>query len=267
VAVLVVAGAGLYLTRGLPGVPGRSTNAGSDALWAQYFVPARDGYTCTYVSQPDIGLTANTASTQKVTDVKNTGAGLVITVRTDVTLDVVMGDLSRPGMPTVGPTRMQIDQSYTIAADGTLHAPPFTVAAQVPAMSTSAAVVYPSVEDLRAGKTRDTTVTASMNLPVGAVEPTASSSMRISETIRIGGADPKTITTPSGTYTDVVGVTMTILDLDMSGIPGLGPMDIDTLKATMPAMTMWYARGVGPVRFDISAGPLTSSVVLTGCTG
>jgi hypothetical protein len=245
-----------------------------DTLWSQYFFPAREGYECTYESTFDLGFISTTATqTQTVTDVETTDEGRKITIHSATTTKIggaLPTDLPSgvPDLSDIPATPVELDLSYVIGGDGTVHAPPASLSTAGLQVETDNAFVIPSIEDLRDGEATDSTVTVSVDLgdlsaDVGRI------TMRFD--VHIEAADPETITTKAGQYTDVVGVTLSFDDLEfVGGIPGLDeqmPGFEDMIGSFLPETTTWYARGVGVVRTDVKAFATEMSAELTGCRG
>jgi hypothetical protein len=82
---------------------------------------------------------------------------------------------------------------------------------------------------------------------------------------RVEAAEPETITTPAGEFSDVVGVVVSIPRAEFLAQPG--EVDWTFGEGLLPTVTTWYARGVGPVRIDTEDPVFQESAELTGCTG
>jgi hypothetical protein len=272
----VAAGAGVfvYLSRSGPGPGGEE-----GPTWLAYLTQARVGYACTFEATAEFGpITTTSTSTQRVTGVETTAEGTRIDLSVTTTTET-SGDV---GVEVPDQTFTQ-DLTYIVGNDGTMSAPGPAGFAAGPAegfdVDVSGAIVFPSIEDLRDGADRQSSMEISMTPTDPAIIAELEQLVAPGDTaleLRLDavleGVDPETITTPAGEYSDVVGVAMEITDIEfLNPSPALGSelgLVQQMLGTMMPTTVTWFARGVGVVRTDVEAGLTgTSASELTGCTG
>jgi hypothetical protein len=173
------------------------------------------------------------------------------------------------GVPLAAPQTTDVDLTYLIANDGTLKAPAQAIASGM-GLNMSDGLVFPSIEDLRAGKSRTSSVTVSLGgSDVPALKDVfGPNGLQMTLELTMKAADPEKITTKAGTYTDVVGIAVSYSNISIKGnVPALNGVDFgDLVKGFLPTVTTWYARGVGMVRTDVKT-ILDVSAEVTGCTG
>jgi hypothetical protein len=264
-ALLVVAlGAGAYTL-----LNGTDEGGGGDSLWAAYFYPARSGYECTYQAELDGLVPGTMTQTQRVTAVEESDEGTRITVHSTARSEL---DAGAPVPTDLPATPVESDIVYVIARDGTLQTPAAFVDTAAVGGGIDGSIVYPSIENIRSGQAFESTLSMSMDL--GESAPAGADAIEFRVGIRAEGEAPETITTPAGTYTDVVGVTISFTAFDFVGdLPGLDEsgFDADTfeemLVGLMPEITSWYARDVGLVSTESTSSMAGMSTELTGCTG
>ena len=245
----------------------------SEPLWREYFIPARVGYTCTYGDSAELGSDGSTTTvvTIRVTAVETTAEGLRVGVNF---LNGPEGDTSDPDREVL-PVPSQ-DHSYVLANDGTVHAPGISTVTGGFTVRTSDFVVYPLIADLRSGVVRDTSLTTEVELedPAAQAELQAmlapgESTVKMRMDIRVEPAAPTTITTPAGTYSDVVGVMVTITGIELTNLASGRAGETGGLSDALTGFqtTTWFARDVGVVQIDVGVSEFELSTYLTGCTG
>lgn len=209
------------------GESAQATAAGPQ--WSDY-IPARNGRVCTYSSSytgDAMGMdsTVNTTQSAEYTDVHEESDGTHFTVK------------STTGT-TVGPSEYQYGESdldpqltetpsleYVLADDGTLRSEPEMFSREGLdtgfEISVDKFIVYPAVGALRQGQSHSASFTATARAtdPEAQAELEADlepgeSTMKIRVDYTVDGVPPKEITTPAGTFTDTVGVTLKFDDFE-----------------------------------------------------
>ncbi len=231
---------------------GPSTSAPATGDWADYFTPARVGHTCTLTGDTDTGALTETYTTRRsVTAVTATDAEAVINVA-----EVRMRYSTQPGSDRqLFPWRDERELTYTVAADGTLHTPALANVVLVNNPYTDDPVVYPTVEDLRAGRGRESVVT----LLGSSADDVAEGAPATRLTILVEGVDTSPVRAPAGTFSDVVVVKVTPIDAEQVNVSAEEQAQLDEQEGQLLSLlgetTTWYARGVGPVRSELVIGP------------
>lgn len=246
--------------------------------WVDYFHPARVGRTCISRETATVGdFSATSTLTQRITKVSMETDGI------HLTLNAHTRTVSKGGLPgdAGGAEETSKDYTYVIANDGRLKAP----AQSVPLDDNMKAkvhgfVVYPSVVDLIAGRgstsNLDITLTAKNDAGRQMIKETVGggqTALKMRLQMKVDPVARKTITVPLGTFKDVVGLSLTLSDLDfLNAAPSqattLGGI-ADALVSSATPTTVWFARGTGQIRTDSGGSVFTgpSQVPAIRCEG
>lgn len=248
----VLAGCGSSATSG--GKHGSRAAAGLS--WADYF-PPRVGRSCLFQRTDDsLGTSITIRQTSTFTKVVHAAD------RTQATLRVLT--------QTDGnyPSSSQVDVPYVFAGDGTLRTTPGKVLLGSKVQTTFDGLeVYPSVADLRRGRSRRSTLTlrAGSSDPAAAREIGGGFTQRL--TLDAGPADAvPSVVTPAGTFTDLVGVHVAFVDVSVQG-GHLSPGETNAIRSLTTAAfdtSVYFARGVGIVT---STTTRNAAPPLVSCTG
>lgn len=255
--------------------------------WARYFFPARAGYSCELASgqssQSIAGTTFVTSSSLTDT-VEATGAaaaGEVVSVKEASTTTSSSSGSSGSGSSSSGsssspsaPSTADVTLRYLVANDGSLLAPQQNVDQGSLRYRFSGFVVYPSVQSLRAGESRTSTIYASMSATTPAVAKQlaastndGSSTLRLRLTFKVVPAPTRTVRSPAGIFDNTVGVTVSMVSaVPLNAAHGVGASGLSTvLKLLSPASTLYWAQGVGLVEALVRSPFGTTTLLLTGC--
>lgn len=264
----------------LPAGQHHRQHASARTGWAAYFFPPVVGDSCTLVERPIVSniagntITTTGSLTDTVLAVRSTGRSTLYSVRSRSHVGTTQ--TSPPAESTgTSPINQDLVLGYQAASNGTLLAPEQSIHQGGIDFNLTGFVVYPPVASLRAGDSRTSTVQASASSTnpayakqIAAATDDQSSTLRWAMTFRVVGKPAKTIVTPAGTFTDDVGVQVSVI-----GITALNAKASEVsqsqfaaaLKLFMPTTTVYWARGVGIVE-SISRGLLGNTVqTLHGC--
>lgn len=259
--------------------PAPSPSASPEPLWVSYFYPAKVGYHCTIgekLVSPVTGggaLTITAVSSNTVTSLAEVGSGRQYVVHSRTT---TTSRQTGPYAFKVPTTVQDFTVGYVIAEDGTLQAPQQTVDASGFVVSFAGFVVYPSVEDLRTGASRESIVVAAgtSKVPAFAAQIRAatsdgSSTIRVSMTFKVTGVPGKTIVTPIGTFRDTVGLHLEVVSVSALNAKAGSPT-AQQLTAAFQALgtaniTLYWARGVGRVETVSKTAFGTDILKATSC--
>ena len=231
--------------------------------WSDY-LPVRDGRICKYSNYAHImGSAVNTTQTLKYTNVHKGSDGTHFTVKNNTKATVTnseYGGTNRQPSLTEAQTL-----KYVLANDGTLRADPQLVNKEFWDASVDKFVVYPPVEVLRQGKstTSSSEVTGRPLLPAAQAElkkelKPGESALKMRAAYAVEGVPPKEITTPAGTFTDVVGISLKLKDAKALNASAKTDRNIEQLMKLLTKLTgtttVWFARGVGIVQSGTKGG-------------
>jgi hypothetical protein len=197
-------------------------------------------------------LTTTASDTYTLTALQQLPTGLRYNVRLQTRTATTHSQRSATLTP---PLTSDLRVQYLLANNGEVQAPQQEVKQYGEDITFDGFVIYPTVEELKAGKSRNSTITAS----VTSTDPSLSAQMRAqtndgSATIRMRlvyrviGAQSRSITTAHAVYRDVVGVKMSVLSVTpVNAAPGSPTArQLSTaLKSFNSGATVWWARGVG----------------------
>ena len=244
-----------------------STSPASAApSWRDYF-PPRQGHKCAFVATLDTGsVPIVTHQTQTVTSVRSAADGQHVVIRTrSVT--------TAPGIRAV---TTKVDNPYVFAEDGTLRAATGLASGVGLRVTYDGFQVFPSVPDLRRGRSAGSKVALSMSATSDAMrraladELGGRTSFKADLEYEVSAAPSRrAIVTPAGRYTDVVGIAIRLKSLELRSAGGdLEAAASDALRGLLGnGSTSYYAKGVGLILAEASGSLGTTTVRLRGCTG
>jgi hypothetical protein len=250
--------------------------------WAAYFFPPVVGYSCTLAARPiTFSVAGDTITTTGiVTDtvlaVRSTAASTLYSVRSRT--HVATTQTNPPASSTgISPINQDLVLDYQASSSGTLLAPEQSFHHDGIDYNFPGFIVYPSVASLQAGASRTSTVQASVSStnPAYAAQLAAatndhSSTLRYAVTFRVVGEPAKTIVTPAGTFTDDVGVKVSVLGMTPLNSKAGGreiQSELQTvLQLFFPTKTLYWARGVGLVEATSRGGLGDTTQLLHSCT-
>ncbi len=262
-------GAGVVLGAGLAALiaTGAAASASAPSQWLAYF-PTHVGRTCVE------GLTLHAGSetivssgTQRLVSVMRSGAVTTIVEK----VVTVVKETPPPSTPL---EPMYQTLRYTFPADGSIATAPGAYSSSLWRYTYSGAEVYPSVAALRAGHTRaaslSLTMTGATTTTAAAIAPLllpGRTALDITLHDEVGPAPAKSeITTPAGTFRNVLGVAfhithVSVTDATKKGEAALRPV-LSALGAEISA-TIYFAPGTGAV----ATTTLGHTVLLDRCSG
>jgi hypothetical protein len=230
--------------------------------WAQYFYPARVGYTCHEELQSKGGqVTGN--SVLEVTHITTTAKGISMTLSETGTLDDASG----------APAPSTSSLKYLLTKTGNLVTQESSVAVSSSAASVMGTTVIPPVAKLIARKSGISTfteivpLTASERKSLTGVLLPNQKDLRINASVRETGLGLHSVTVPMGTFLDSLEVKTTLASVHVFNIQpeaaqGFESQLLPTYRSTLN-VTTWYAPGVGPVKVQFKG----LSGAFTGCSG
>jgi hypothetical protein len=241
-----------------------ATPAAGDPSWREYY-PLRVGYECVLgatLKTESISLTSR--QTQTVSSVRKVADGTRVVLHTrSVT--------TAPGIP---PSAVTLDVPYVFVDDGTLRASPGLTTTLGLRVSYRGFQVFPSVPDLRRGRSSRSKVSMSISATTDAMRRVLArafdgrESLDLDLVYDVGAApDRRAIATPAGRYTDVIGITINLSSFHIHDAPN----DVDaatngTIRALVGnGITSYFAKGVGMVLTESSGSFGKTSVRLRRC--
>lgn len=246
---------------------GAAASVSAPSQWLAYF-PSQVGRTCVE------GLTLHTGAetivstgTQRLASITHSGAVTTIVEK----VVTVVKETPPPSTP-LEPTRQTL--RYTFPADGSIATAPGAYSNSLWHYTYSGAEVFPPVAALRAGRTRPASLSLMM---AGVTAATAASiaplllpghkALDITLHYEVGPAPAKSeITTPAGTFRDLLGVgfhitSVAVTDATKKGAAQLRPL-LSALGQEISATT-YFAPGAGAV----ATTTLGHTVLLDHCRG
>ena len=248
--------------------------------WREY-MPVREGQVCTYSSTGEVmGITAKTVLTQKYTDVREEPDGthfmLESATETATSTEEQYGEAE--GLPSLSETE---SLEYVLGADGLLRSEPQLFNRGNLEANVDGFIVYPSIKEVREGKSASSSMTASVRSSDPATQAeleesleTGESEMKVRLDYKVTGVPPEEVSTPSGTFTDVVGVSIEIEDIEMLNANEAARREMDGIAELLTDLSgtpiVWFARDVGVVQTETEGaamGDKALAIKLDGCNG
>jgi hypothetical protein len=241
-----------------------AASASAAGSWREYF-PPRPGYQCTFGAVLETGsISVASRQTQTVTSVRKAADGEHAVIRTRTVSTA----------PGVRPVTLTADNPYVFAKDGTLRAAPGVGTSAGLRVTYDGFQVFPSVPDLRRGRSAHSKVSMSVSATTEAMRRALASDLGGRGSFKADLAyDVKAaprrraIVTPAGRYTDVIGIAIELSAFHLRNAPS----EVDAATRSVlrglfdNGATSYYAKGVGLVLTEAS-GPLgTTSVRLRRC--
>ena len=227
-----------------------------------------------------MGTTAETVLTRKYTDVREESDGthftLEGTTESATITEEQYGEAER--LPTLSETEAV---GYVLGTDGLLRSEPQLFNRGNLEADADGFIVYPSIKEVREGKSASSSMTASVRSSdpetqaelEDSLEP-GESEMEMRIDYKVAGFPPEEISTPAGTFTDVVGVSVEIEDVEALNANEEARRDMDGMAELVKAFggtpTVWFARDVGVVQTEIEGGMMgdeAMAIRLEGCDG
>lgn len=260
--------------------------------WSEY-LPVQNGRVCTYTDEEG-DFADDTSQTWEYFNVREESDGTHFSVRNAIEnatpVELENGESYLP--PVITET-----VEWRLADDGTLRSEPglFTAEVEPPGysvfdptyldMSSDEFIVFPAISDLRRGESLSSLIAITgrpANPDVQArlqevLEP-GESTLKLRAVYTVEGVPPKEITTPAGTFTDVIGVAVVLEDIETLNVAdaeermGLDSELYETTQSFIGALgktTTWYARDVGAVQVEYGDGSSSEipPLKLQGCEG
>ncbi len=245
--------------------------------WSGY-MSVREGRECAYSSTVE-GM-GEISLTHKYTDVREESGGTRFTLESAMGIPAIAGEQygEAEGDPLLSETE---SVEYVLGDDGLLRTEPQLFNSGDLEADVDRFIVYPSIEEVRDGES----VSSSLTLAASSSDPATQaqleaelepgeSEMKMRVDYKVTGVPPKEISTPAGTFTDVVGATVEIEDIEALNANEEARGDTDGLAEIVAAFagtpTVWFARDTGIVQTETSGGMMgdgTSVMKLEGCDG
>jgi len=232
----------------------------SATSWASYFYPRKTGYTCTLAEEPLVTelpgdkLTITNQETNTVRSVGTTADGLTYTIANTAIMTSTHSD---PSVAAEAPSRTATQTSFVVTPSGKIDAPQQDVRQSDVEFDFQGFVVYPTVEELKAGIDQTSSVIAAISSTSPAVQSElrpsiadGTNSLRFKLDFKVAGLGSKTITTPAGTFRDTVGMMITITSAaPLNAVSGSVTANqlTSALKTLVSSTEVWWARGVGRI--------------------
>lgn len=278
-AAFLAAGCGDDTQSGSTAEPAASPSAASDAAgstspaeasaapsWRDYFPPRR-GYECAFVATLDTGsLRVVSRQTQTVASVRSAADGQHVVIRTR----------SVTTAPGIRPVTLKVDSPYVFAEDGRLRSAPGLASAAGLRVTYDGFQVFPSVPDLRRGRSARSKVALSMSATSDAMrraladELGGRTSFKADLEYEVSAAPSRrAIVTPAGRYTDVLGIAIRLKSFQLRNAESdLDAAASDALRGLLGnGSTSYYAKGVGLVLAEASGSVGTTTMQLRDCAG
>lgn len=243
--------------------------AAASTGWAEYFYPAQAGAGCTLTLKPQkVGGGVSTFGSLKQT-VKS------VTAKDDALIYQLgirsLSGATGPGTKKAKPTTQTL--TYRITSDGTVDVPWAIGDAPGLKYEFDGFLVYPSVEDLKAGKSTTSTIKAKATPTDKALAKELkkqttdkSSTLKMTFKIEVSGLpSKKPIKTKAGTYTDYVGLKTSIVQAIITNSTDKEHSDLtSTIAAFGGANSIYFAHNVGMVKSV--TGTILGDAVFTAST-
>ena len=239
--------------------------------WASY-LPVVAGRVCTSTSTSTFGQFKSVATgTSTIIAPKLAPDGVHFSLQ-NVTNVTTTG----PGTPTQTQSQT-MTYPYVLANDGTVRASPGDITKSGISFTYSGFEVWPTIGALRQGQSTTTTITATLEGTTPATKSALQQALNngqdsatVSVTFKIGPAPPlSSISTPAGTFRNLVGVQEQIVSANAPGAPAGTDSDITSVASALGEgkTDVYFAQGVGIVETKLSGGlaALSSPVELSGC--
>ena len=244
-----------------------AASASAPSQWLAYF-PSQVGHTCVESLTLHSGSeTIVSTGTQKLVSLRHSGAVTTIAER-------VVTVVKETPPPSTPPAPMRQTLRYTFLADGSIATAPGAYSNALWRYSYAGAEVYPSVAALRAGDTHTSSVALTMAGATAASEASIAPllspghrTLEITFHYEVGPAPPRSeITTPAGTFSNLLGVefhitAVSVSDATTKGAASLRPL-LSALASEISATT-YFAPGVGAV----ATTTLGHTILLERCSG
>ena len=244
-----------------------SASASAPSRWLAYF-PSQVGHTCVESLTLHSGSeTIVSTGTQRLVSIRRSGA----VTRIAETVVTVVKETPPPSTP-LAPLRQTL--RYTFLADGSIATAPGAYSNALWRYTYAGAEVYPSVAALRAGDTKTSSVALTMTGATAASETSIAplllpghQALDITFHYQVGLAAPKgEITTPAGTFSNLLGVEFHITAVSVSDATKKGTASLRPLLAALGSeisATTYFAPGVGAV----ATTTLGHTILLDRCSG
>jgi hypothetical protein len=230
-------------------------------------MPVRDGRVCAYTNSythEELNTSVANTVTQEYTDVREEADGTHFTLET-TTQTTTTGDAPDSSETFIYSEPITQNPSYVLGDDGLLRTEPGLVNEGILSASYDEFIVYPSIKEIREGKSASSSITASVRssdpatqaeLEEGLEPGESEMKMRVDYTVE--GIPPKEITTPAGTFTDVVGVSLRFDDIEVLNANEEMRRQMDEMAKLLAELTGtttgWYARDTGIVQVETEGG-------------